>query len=285
LEALVRAGAFDIFDTNRAAHLAELPTALRIAEQHGKMAATGQNDLFGLAVSEESAVDDSQTYTTVVEPWSAKDRFEAEKTVLGLYLTGHPIDHYAPILKGLGLKSLNSWMSDLEKARSYGVKAKIAGLAIDIGVKQNKQGKNRGVAILDDNTARVEITAYNEAFDTHQALFAKEYKDTLLVAEGTLAMDEYLNAPRLKIEKLWTFDQVRENAASQLILKWQTNLPTELAAVLTPYKGGRCSVLINYCSNDARAVIELGVAWNIRLCEDLSISLKTLGVEFDIKYR
>ena len=48
LEALIRAGAFDEFDNNRAGHLAELPTALRVAEQHGKMAQTGQNDLFSL---------------------------------------------------------------------------------------------------------------------------------------------------------------------------------------------------------------------------------------------
>ncbi|MGZ5028955.1 MAG: DNA polymerase III subunit alpha, partial [Methylobacter sp.] len=40
LEALIRAGAFDEFDDNRAGHLAELPTALKVAEQHGKNAQT-----------------------------------------------------------------------------------------------------------------------------------------------------------------------------------------------------------------------------------------------------
>src|SRR5512139_444020 len=57
LEALIRAGAFDEFETNRASHLAELTTALRVAEQHGKMAQTGQNDLFSLPSSIPGAMD------------------------------------------------------------------------------------------------------------------------------------------------------------------------------------------------------------------------------------
>ena len=73
LEALIRAGAFDEFDDNRAGHLAELSTVLRVAEQHGKMAQTGQNDLFGLMVNAEDSAEDNEAYTTVVEPWSEQD--------------------------------------------------------------------------------------------------------------------------------------------------------------------------------------------------------------------
>jgi len=289
LEALIRAGAFDGFDDNRAAHLAELPTALKIAEQHGKMAATGQNDLFGLAVSDDADVDVSQTYTTAVTPWSAKDRLDAEKTVLGLYLTGHPIDHYAGELKELGIKNIGAWMTDLTRSRG-GVKARVAGLAIDIGVRQNKQGKNRGVAILDDNTGRLEIAAYHEAFDDYQGIFAKDHKEALLIAEGSLSMDEYLNAPRLKVDKLYNIHQAREAYARNLTLMWTVKKPADslmidLEAMLTPFKGGRCPVVIQYSSAVARAALQLGDAWRVHPTDELLLQLKAVFADATVRYK
>jgi DNA polymerase-3 subunit alpha len=289
LEALIRAGAFDEFDANRAAHWAELQTALRIAEQHGKMAAAGQNDLFGLAVSETADVDDSQTYTSEVTPWTLKERLEAEKTVLGLYLTGHPIDQYDAELKKFIPKTIATALADMERARN-GNKVKIAGLAIDIGIRYNKQGKSRGTAILDDNTARLEITAHREAFDTYQAMFAKENKDTVLVAEGSLAMDDYLNVPRLTVDRLYSYDHAREVYARNLSLIWTeeqsaTNKIEILKTTLTPFKGGSCPVQISYQSNTSRATLALGDAWRVRIDDDLLQALKKLFADVDIKYK
>jgi DNA polymerase-3 subunit alpha len=287
LEALIRSGAFDEFDDNRAAHLAELPTALRIAEQHGKMAAAGQNDLFGLAVSDEAAVDDSQTYTTTVAPWSAKDRLNAEKLILGRYLTGHPIDDYMLELKELGIKNIDVLLTEVERSRK-GMKTRVAGLAIDIGVRQNKQGKSRGVAILDDNTRPLEITAYNEIFDTYQGIFARDHKEVLLIAEGVLAIDEYLNAPRLKVEKLYNIDQAREMYA-KITLAWMAKQPTDsltlLKTTLTPFKGGHCPVVIEYSSVAARATLQLGDAWRVRPTDELLVQLKTLFTTAELRYK
>ncbi|MCK4493591.1 MAG: DNA polymerase III subunit alpha, partial [Methylococcales bacterium] len=90
LEALIRAGTFDVFNDNRAGHFAELPKALRIGDQHGKMAATGQNDLFGLVMHTET-LEDKECYAIPVDPWTEAERLEHERQTLGFYLTGHPI--------------------------------------------------------------------------------------------------------------------------------------------------------------------------------------------------
>ena len=91
-EALIRGGAFDTFNDNRASHMAELPTAIKVAERHVKMAEVGQNDLFGLAVNAESQDDEVKDYADNVAVWSEKERLAFEKLALGLFLTGHPID-------------------------------------------------------------------------------------------------------------------------------------------------------------------------------------------------
>jgi DNA polymerase-3 subunit alpha len=289
LEALIRAGAFDEFDANRAAHWAELPTALRIAEQHGKMAETGQNDLFGLTVSEETVAENNDSYNSTVEPWSHKNRLEAEKSVLGLYLTGHPIDEYQTELKKFIPKTVATLLNELERSRN-GNKVRVAGLAIDIGIRQNKQGKSRGTAILDDNTGRLEISAFREAFDTYQAMFNKDNKDTVLVAEGSLAIDEYLNVPRLTVDKLYNYNQAREVYARNLLLTWTAEQPAAniieaLKTTLTPFKGGACPIQIAYHSKTARATIALGEAWRVRIADELLKELMGLFTDVEIKYK
>ncbi|MDD5755458.1 MAG: DNA polymerase III subunit alpha, partial [Methylococcales bacterium] len=202
-EALIKAGALDEFDTNRAAHLVELPTALKVAEHQSKMKLAGQCDLFGLgggeANEEESA---TPTYATTVDAWSDKIRFTEEKAILGLFLTGHPIDQYADELRQLAPKKLSQLINEISPNRRT-MPVRVAGLAIDIGSRQNKQGKSRGFAILDDNTARLEITAYREVYDEFQTIFTSDYKDRLLIVDGNLAMDSYLNTPLLTVDRIY----------------------------------------------------------------------------------
>ena len=175
-------------------------------------------------------------------------------------------------------------MTDLERARSNGLKARVAGLAIDIGVRQNKQGKSRGVAILDDNTGRLEIAAQHEVFDNYQGIFSRDYKDAVLIVEGVLAINDYLNVPQLKVEKIYHIDQAREAYAKNLTLTWAVdNVMTELAAALIPFKGGRCPVVIEYSSVVARATLQLGDAWRVHPTDELLVQLKAFDAT--VKYK
>ena len=282
LEALIRGGAFDEFDDNRAAHFEEIATAMKVAEQHGKMAETGQNDLFGLSDNEASTSESDESYSNDAKPWTIKERAEAEKAVLGFYLTVHPMQEYETELKKFIAKPITALLNDMRGNN----KVRVAGLAKDIGIRQNKQGKSRGVAILDDNSSQLEITAYREVFDEYQAIFNKEYKDSLIVAEGTLAMDDYLNIPRLTVDRIYTYNQAREVYAKSLNLTWKPSITIgEIKTVLTPFKGGSCPIQILYCSKTARARIQLGDTWRVKITDELLTQLSALfeSVEFEYK--
>ena len=82
IESLIRAGAFDKLESNRAALLAGVGLAISAAEQSG--AASGQNSLFGDAT-------DSVAHTLPNVPaWSDQEQLQQEKTALGFYFSGHP---------------------------------------------------------------------------------------------------------------------------------------------------------------------------------------------------
>ncbi|MGR9014866.1 MAG: DNA polymerase III subunit alpha, partial [Gammaproteobacteria bacterium] len=267
LEALIRAGAFDEFDENRAGHLAELPTVLKVAEQHGKNAKTGQNDLFGLAVNAEN-IDDAHAYSTVVEPWSENERLNAEKLVLGLFLTGHPINQYEAELRQFTNGTIESLLANVERSKSRKMEARTAGLVVEVRTRQTKSGKTMGFATIDDRTGRIEIAAFGEIYEKYRSIFSR---DSLLVAEGTLGVDDYLGTLRLTVEKLYTMEQAREVNARSVQLVWDAagneqedhGFVTRLMAALEPFKGGNCPVGISYTSKVAKANLQLGDVWRV----------------------
>lgn len=279
LEALIRAGAFDSIDNNRAAHLAELTTALRVAEQHGKMAQAGQNDLFGLAVQVESGDGEAEAYSTLVEPWTEKEKLDAEKQTLGLFLTGHPIAEYLPELKHITHGTLGSLEADA--ARSKGkMEGRVAGLIVEMRTRQTKQGKMMGFATLDDRTGRLEVAAFSGIYDKYRDLLSK---DTILVAEGSLSMDDFTNSLRLTAEKLYSMEQAREMFARAIVLSWNASqwlgresFTVALSDVIKPFCGGLCPINIEYQAATVKAQLQLGDDWRVKPCDELLIRLRRL---------
>jgi DNA polymerase-3 subunit alpha len=291
LEALIRAGAFDEFDDNRASHLAELSTALKVAEQHGKNSQTGQNDLFGLAVNVEN-IDDAHAYATVVEPWSENERLAAEKLVLGLFLTGHPINQYEAELRQFTNGTIESLLANVERSKSRKMEARTAGLVVEVRTRQTKNGKVMGFATIDDRTGRLEIAAFGEVYEKYRGIFTR---DSLVIAEGSVGVDDYLGTLRLTVEKLYNMEQAREVFARSIKLVWNAadngvegdGFVTKLMAVLEPFKGGNCPVGIGYTSKAAKADLQLGDEWRIHPTDELVARLRMLlGKDaVEVKYR
>lgn len=286
LEALIKAGAFDRLNDHRAALLEELPTALKIAEQHGKNAETGQFDLFGLEANnhDELAIEP----TVNVEPWTDDERLSAEKQVLGLYLTGHPIDQYLPELKFMTHGTLAAITNDAERGKAK-IAGRVAGLVVEMRTRQTKSGKMMGFATLDDRSARMEVAAFGEIYEKYRDIFVK---DSLLIAEGAVAIDDFSNTLRLTADKLYSIEQARAAYARAIVLAYtDDDMPADfakrLAEILQPFQGGLCPIHIHYQSAAAKAQLQLGDTWRVHPQDVLLLRLRRwLGnTAVDIKYR
>jgi len=279
LEALIRAGAFDVFDDNRAAHLAELPMALKVAEQHGKMAQTGQDDLFGL-MSESANESENAAYASTVEPWTENERLAAEKLTLGLFLTGHPIEQYLPELQQFTQSSIAALLEKMERSKGK-MNVRVAGLVVEVRTRQTKNGKTMGFATLDDKTGRLEVAAFGPVYDSYRDIFVR---DSLLVAEGELGVDDYLGTLRLNADKLYNIDQARVVFARHIQLSWDAAENTlapevfmaKLKAVLQPFSGGTCPIILTYSTATEQANVQFGDQWRINPTDVLLGQLKVL---------
>jgi DNA polymerase-3 subunit alpha len=292
LEALIRAGALDSFDRNRARHMAELTDALKAAEQHGAMEAAGQDDLFGLLDEAPAARAETARPRESVEPWPEDERLAHEKATLGLYLTGHPIDPYERELAHF----VTGRLAKLSEADSSGgggfsrrneVRAVAAGLVMDVRVKQNKNGKRMGFVVLDDRTGRLETAIFAEVYEQCRDAIVK---DALLVVEGSLAMDDFAGQMRLTADKLYTIEQARARFARNLLIEWPAAdapreakppaLADELEDILKPFQGGGCPILIQYRGQGAQSALLLGESWRVHPGEELLNRLrKRIGSE------
>jgi DNA polymerase III subunit alpha len=270
LEALIRSGSLDLIGPNRASLTAELERAMHLGEQNSRAISVGQVDLFGLSTAENTAVAD----------WSEAERLAGERETLGLFLSGHPITPYEPDLKFL----VSSRLADVggpkpppavEGARSWsaGKPATVAGLVLEI-----RRRPNRATLILDDRSARLEVSLYEEVFQQYRDIIVK---DAILIIDGTLRFDDFIEAWRLQGKSLMDIDRARERFARRLWLRWPAEFDgpsgmTRFEQMLKPYLRGPCGVSVAINRPDYSGKVNLSDAWSVRPTRELLDRLSAL---------
>ncbi|MDR2173216.1 MAG: DNA polymerase III subunit alpha [Burkholderiales bacterium] len=268
IEGLVRGGAFDSLDSNRAALLASVPTAIDAAEQASAHAA--QTALFSDEVLPyHHALAD-------VLPWPEAERLAQEKSVLGFYLSGHPFHQYKEELSTLV-------SAPLDRLKPQQDRALIAGIVTAIRVQSSKRGKMAFVT-LDDSAGNVEITIYNETFDTVRA-FLQE--DRLIIADVRIITrhqerdgEDAQSNLRVLVDTLYDLDTLRRTRAKTLRVSCTANANAKtFLEILRPFSGKNGSgvpVVIDYANTQASGVITLPDLWRIAPEETLIQHLHTL---------
>ncbi len=168
LEAIVKAGAFDSFGKyRREEYLEPYPNASDGSTFLDKALS------FGLKISQEKnssqvslfggpGGDASFTHVKPTPPkidfWTDRRRLEAEKEVLGLYLSGHPLDRYMPILRAMSIHSIQL-MKDTTKVGT----TRVAGILIAAQEGVTKNDKKRLVLTFEDTMGEHTLTMYGDA--------------------------------------------------------------------------------------------------------------------------
>jgi DNA polymerase III subunit alpha len=271
LEALVRAGALDDFGLNRATLMNAVADTLRAAEKAALADAVGQAALFG-----GDAVDIEIAHVfTPVRDWTKRERLEAERESLGLYLTGHPFEDYAEHWRELGRRSIAEILGSLpSEGMPYERKAALlAGVVMDI----RRRGPRYSI-LLDDNTERVEVTLFDEVFNQSKHLISKH---AVLVVEGQLRYDDFLSAWRLTAQRVRSFDEVIEEQARCITISLTAEetgveLIGRLKEMLEPFRRGKCEVSIRYLSAAGEAQLTCGDSWSVRPTRELREQLGRL---------
>jgi len=284
LEILIRAGALDRIGPNRATLLATIPLAVGAAEQAGRNAELGVVDLFGEPAS--AVLPEFETLSEMDE----EERLRGEKETLGLYLTGHPIARYREELHCLTGTTLQSLTAQLESRPDNGPSrrrrqdtARIAGLVVGIRLRNTQSGR-MAIVTLDDQTGRAEVVLFNEDYRQYQEHLAA---DTLIVAEGTVALDDYAGGVRMRAQRVLTLDEARAEWARVLdlsLVALRSEQVRSLHQVITQCPSGSCRLRLHYRREDVWVDLQLPEDWQLRPDEQLLRRLnETLGPESRVR--
>jgi DNA polymerase-3 subunit alpha len=147
----------------------------------------------------------------------------------------------------------------------------VAGVVNGLRVQQSRRGR-MAVVQLDDGTARVDVTIFNELFEANRALLKE---DQLLVVEGRPQHDDFTGGIRLSADKLYDLQTARAKFARtmRLTCNGQSN-GARLRELLSPYRNGGCAVSIVYTNHEAECRIDLGEEWRVKLDDALIRSLE-----------
>ena len=251
LEALIRAGAFDALEKNRASLLASAGRAIEAAEQAERQAS--QVSLFGESDPGQSAA----ALLVEAKPWDLRQLLMEEKLALGYCLSAHLFSVYERELKGFP-------RTPLARIASAGERVWIAGVVHSNRVQMTRRGR-MVVVVLDDGTAQQEITVFNELFEKHRE---KVKDDRLLVIQGKVQRDEFISGFRVSAEDLLDVADFRTRFAARLRIAMNGKADAKrLQAMLAPYRDGNgrgCPVLVAYENAGAACEIALGDGWRVR---------------------
>ncbi len=272
LETLVRSGACDVLDDNRAALMQALPDVLSAAERIQADRAAGQASLFGApAATANAAV--SRREQALVRPWSGRQRLRAERETLGLYLSGHPLDELREELAGFVTTTLDRVGDRLGGAEPYeggrgrgrGIEMVLAGLVMAV---RKRPGKGAFVA-LDDGMARLEVAIFDSLY--HQVA-NRLVADEILVIRGKVEIDAFRGGFRMVADEVLEIDEARARFAQRLEIEIDTaspDLDRDLAAAIHPYRPGQTPVILRYRNRAAQALLKLGEDWQVSPSADL----------------
>ena len=204
LEALVKAGACDTLGANRATLFVQIEHALSRASSLAADKIKGQSSLFDAF---DSAPKKKVEKPVVLPEWPVAERLANEKELLGIYVSGHPLEPYAKLLERYALHTV----ADLAALPNRSV-TRLGGLvsAIQQGVSK-KSGKPYAMVTIEDMTGSVQLLCMNENFDKYRALFVAN-QALLVTAEVNTGEDK----PKLFPQEILRLEEAPKKYTKQV---------------------------------------------------------------------
>jgi DNA polymerase-3 subunit alpha len=264
IENLVRAGAFDRLDANRARLFGGAETVLRRAQADQEEKASGQIGLFGGAASKPEPL-----RLPDVPDWPPLERLAFEAEAVGFHLTAHPLDAYAQALKRLGVtQSIH-----VESRAANGVtRVKLAGTVVAMKERITRTGSRMAWVRISDAAGSVEVTCFSEVLNRSREVLASG--SNVLVSAELKTEGEAVRVTAMDVSSL---DQAAASAGASIRI-WlrETAAVPHIREILGRESGGRGRVSL-VPSIGAEQDVEIALPGGYNVTPRLAQALKALA--------
>ncbi|MFH2048009.1 MAG: DNA polymerase III subunit alpha, partial [bacterium] len=214
LESLVAAGACDSLPGSRAQKYSTVEAMLEYG--HKVSATNNSHDLFA---------DSSGTITRIapvlpdIEEWSSSRKLTEEKTMLGFYISGHPLDKYRD-----ELKSFTTFATDRLGQVADNKEVTLGGVVAAVKTMIDKKGNTMAFVTLEDYTGTSELILFSDCYDK-----SKDYigVDQMVLVTGRVSTREG-EAPKIICNEVLPLEKLAERFNCQLVIKIDKNCSDNL---------------------------------------------------------
>ena len=263
IENFIKAGALDCLPGNRQQKMLVYSRVVDHISQNKKNSMAGQMSLFDL-VGEE----DKKAYEISmpdVGEYAKEVILAFEKDVLGIYLSGHPLEQYRGILE----KNISAKTTDFQPDEETGLsvvmdnqKVVVGGMVTEKTIKYTKNNKVMAFVTLEDLVGTVEVVVFPRDYEKYQSLLDE---DARVLIQGRVSAEDD-KASKLILERVRTFEEVPRELWLQFddrdaYADREAHLLEELRAV-----PGNASVVIYL--KDVKAMKKLPAGYRVALQEE-----------------
>ncbi len=196
VEALVKAGAFDSLQRNRASLAASIDRAFEFST--ATAANANQGGLFDMMGDDAHGSSTQEPDLVDVLPWGVKEQLTNEKTAVGFYLSGHLFDAVEREVRLFAKRKIDDLIDSREPQL-------LAGIVSDLRIINGQRGK-LAIFKLDDKSAVMEATADEAMINANRHLLKD---DELVIVMAKMQPDRFSGGYRLSIQQVWDLPSAR----------------------------------------------------------------------------
>ncbi len=182
VESLIKCGAFDRLGGHRAQYLACLEESIAGGQVMQRERQNGQMTMFALLDS-QSKEELMQDRLPDIEEFSDKERLSLEKEMLGLYISGHPLEQYSPLLEKMNQLTP---CAELKEAGDRST-VSVGGIVTAVRSIYTKKGRPMAFVRLEDLSGSVEIIVFSNLYEKRGEIFQE---DSTLLVKGKVDLKE-----------------------------------------------------------------------------------------------
>ena len=196
VEALVKSGAFDSLQRNRASLAASFDRAFDFST--ATVANANQGGLFDMMGDDAHGSSTQEPELVDMLPWGVKEQLTNEKTAVGFYLSGHLFDAVEREVRLFAKRKIDDLIDSREPQL-------LAGIVSDLRIINGQRGK-LAIFKLDDKSAIMEATADEAMINANRHLLKD---DELVIVMAKMQADRFSGGYRLSIQQVWDLPSAR----------------------------------------------------------------------------
>lgn len=270
IENFIKAGAFDSMEGNRRQLMAVYSAVIDRVNEEKKKSITGQMSLFDLVPDEQKA--EYEVQLPNLDEYSKEEKLAFEKEVLGVYISGHPLETYEEKWR----KNVKSFTKDFildEEGNTVAVDntfTVVGGMIENITLKTTRTGKTMAFITLEDLYGTLEILVFPNVFERYRYMIKENEK---IFVRGKISIGDD-DQGKLICDRIISFDQVPRELWIQFNSKQEyTDKEPELLNLIKDSDGD--DTIIIYCRAEK---IKKAYPKNMRVCADKNLVDNLTGI-------